>query len=67
MAYQSQIFNNLADDNLIRFFFHLVESENCKQPNLEIHILAVHWNYLLFFFNLNEVIYLAAINRWIVV
>lgn len=42
IVYQPQIFDNLADDNLLRFFFHLVESENWKQPDLEVDLLAVH-------------------------
>lgn len=40
MVYPPQIFNNLSDDNLITFFFHLVEDENSKQSNLEMKILA---------------------------
>lgn len=42
MIYQLQIFNNLSDDNLIRFFFHLVESENWKQPNFEMNVSVIH-------------------------
>lgn len=68
MVYQPQIFIHLSDDNLIRFFFHLVKSENWKQPNLEMDVLAIHYNhshfclFVLFLFILSGVTYVAAVN-----